>query len=741
MFDFLGTCFSLKTKSSAFLTESIANTYIRMCYFNFVKIYSHISNSEIVKINQKVVKKLNHEKHEQIELMESANKTFSNGFGLNFSSAGKSSKFGKSSSKNPNEGFQKGKPGKGPEINRHKHSFPILLSKMYLKVTLNIALNRNEAVKTIFYQFRVMEFFYKEIDLEFELSQIKERFLKIRKNVQERVSQANSPQKSKEEPQKEEETVKHTIGGNSFSIPKLNFDKGTGNEAQDSSSTSFNPPVVPKFTNLGSAIGEAKKEQSLVPNLSLDKNKEPGKSGLGFGGGLSLNLAGIKRGEDIVVNDCQENVGEENMESSSRQESPSGYQNPSQMSNDSGGQDSSSDTFDYSKPIPTLGGNPSSGINLDFSKLKDLSSNNISNNTPDQSNTQGFSLKIPPLGNTSNVPSNVPPLVPPLGQSQQTAPVIPPLGGNSQPPLVPPLGSNTGFSLSLGNIERGTKVEPPPVDYAAYSGSDSSSEIDIHDPRSLETPVKALPQQQPPIVPKITFGGPATNNYNPSEQTPDQENSVSRNSSSEDLDEIEIPEPANAHLMAPSQNNNITIPKLGVPKIIVHSESPQQPQPKTFKPQGFGELSSSEEEDQFPRPSYENSYKKVPEFGANETSGTGKLQGMKLNLGGLRPDNSTTDPSNKPQGLSLKLNLNSLSQASQGEKASEEANFINVAKFNPDRQHPKSDSDIGLACLHFSSLRPRRPKTPRKIFEHQQSKASAFDGQFFDKKVHERQLV
>lgn len=47
---------------------------------------------------------------------------------------------------------------------------------MYLKVLLSIAKNRNEEVPKIFYQFKVMEFLYKQLDLEFEITQIQRRF-------------------------------------------------------------------------------------------------------------------------------------------------------------------------------------------------------------------------------------------------------------------------------------------------------------------------------------------------------------------------------------------------------------------------------------------------------------------------------------------------------------------------------------------------------------------------------------
>ena len=167
IFDILALGFCIKSKYSEFLSEANVNHYIRMCYLNFVKIYSYISNAEITKINQKVMRKLNEEK-----LLNT------------------NTKYKKNTQTDDTD---------KQETAHKKNSFPIVLSKIYLKVVINIALYRNEAIKNIFYQFRVMEFFYKEIDLEFEISQIKERFIKVRNDFKENLSRGTSPKKMKEE--------------------------------------------------------------------------------------------------------------------------------------------------------------------------------------------------------------------------------------------------------------------------------------------------------------------------------------------------------------------------------------------------------------------------------------------------------------------------------------------------------------------------------------------------------------
>lgn len=153
IFELVSMAYSTKIRESEFHAEGLSSGFIRLCYLSFVKIYSYISNKEIIQINAKVIKKLGEDKHPE-----------HNAHGKEQSNAG-------------------------------KQSFPILLSKMYLKVVLAIAQNRNDHVKNVFFQFRVMEFLYKELDLEFEITQIRDRFMKVRQNVRDSVSRENSPKK------------------------------------------------------------------------------------------------------------------------------------------------------------------------------------------------------------------------------------------------------------------------------------------------------------------------------------------------------------------------------------------------------------------------------------------------------------------------------------------------------------------------------------------------------------------
>ena len=73
--------FAFSTRFSCFLNEDITPFYIRFSYINFVKLYSHSSNSELNEINKKIVEignkiraKANSEKdtlNENIDRLES----------------------------------------------------------------------------------------------------------------------------------------------------------------------------------------------------------------------------------------------------------------------------------------------------------------------------------------------------------------------------------------------------------------------------------------------------------------------------------------------------------------------------------------------------------------------------------------------------------------------------------------------------------------------------------------------
>ena len=237
VFDLLATGFGVKSKYSDFLGEAMVSVYVRLCYFSFVKIYSYISNSEIIQLNNKIVKKLNEEK-----------------------SKGKDDIF-----------------AGGDKLSKRKHSFPILLSKVHLRLVLSIALNRTELTKNIFYQFRIMEFFYKEIDLEFEVSQKKARFLEIRNNVKDNLSRGTSPKRDfmdDKSPSVQARQPEKTMGLVGLKLdlgklpPKQENNEGTHVSAGNSFALNFNKLVLKEkgvpLDTIKQQASESKRSQSGI---------------------------------------------------------------------------------------------------------------------------------------------------------------------------------------------------------------------------------------------------------------------------------------------------------------------------------------------------------------------------------------------------------------------------------------------------------------------------------------------
>lgn len=402
MFELLANALSVKFKHADFMGETMASYYIRLCYFNFVKIYSYISNSEIVKINQKVVKRLN----DRTLPRDSAHLVVDiDPFGVHGSSQ---------------KGFKKQVKIQQEVGGRKKHSFPILLSKLYLKVVLNVALNRNEAAKSIFYQFRIMEFFYKEIDLEFEINQIKERFHKVRNNAKERVSRAASPKKAFEERSEESDNDSNEIN--------IYRQSSKARKKDINSSPVKETGYVPKlnFNNLTSGdnplkISSKNTHESPMPSQSktsgldfVDRGALPGAAKFG---GLKLNINLPKLGQK--VKDPNEPV------------KPSVLAGPGKFN------------LDFSKLAPKV--NPGAGEEKKPMGQPMIPALSLGNSEPQ---VQKPTLGIPALGGAG-------------------------LGGK---PTLGGIGK-----LNLANIERGTPVEVPdlPASYIDDS-SDSSTSVQIN---------------------------------------------------------------------------------------------------------------------------------------------------------------------------------------------------------------------------------------------------------------------
>ena len=253
--DLLATAFSVKCEYSDFLGDPFVSHYLRTCYFGFVKIYSYISNEEIVKINQKVMSRLNedHDRNPNNRQPDDSDEEIGDQRGSlspDFFGRIKNQKEKERIAHDPNRHDKVFGPFSN-SISPDKHSkkkakkssssFPIQLSKIYLRVVLNMALNKNETIKNVFHQYRVMELLYKEVDLEFEASQIKERFLKVRDQAKKDKSRETSPVKNSSRPSdnrgsanigpsQNNSQVQSGFGIPKLAIPQLGLTSGDGGQ-------------------------------------------------------------------------------------------------------------------------------------------------------------------------------------------------------------------------------------------------------------------------------------------------------------------------------------------------------------------------------------------------------------------------------------------------------------------------------------------------------------------------------
>jgi len=172
IYQFICMIFSFDDGFSCFLGDDISSFYIRYSYINFVKLYSYSSNHELNEINLKlneIKTKMNISKEKETNLKKNLEDIMNKK-----NSAHENSK---------------------DKMNNQK-KFKNALMKLYVKCLFSLSNNRTEDIKRKFYQYRVVEFLTREIDLEYEvrrkifffykylfilkITQIRERFLRIR---------------------------------------------------------------------------------------------------------------------------------------------------------------------------------------------------------------------------------------------------------------------------------------------------------------------------------------------------------------------------------------------------------------------------------------------------------------------------------------------------------------------------------------------------------------------------------
>lgn len=153
IYHFICMIFSFDETFSCFLSDEIASFYIRNSYINFVKLYSYSSNHELNEINVKlneIKTKMSIDKEQEMNLKKNLEDIMN-----------------KKNSAHENL--------KDNLANQKK--LKNTLMKLYLKCLFELGNNRTEDIKRKFYQYRVVEFLTREIDLEYEVFMILLNFL------------------------------------------------------------------------------------------------------------------------------------------------------------------------------------------------------------------------------------------------------------------------------------------------------------------------------------------------------------------------------------------------------------------------------------------------------------------------------------------------------------------------------------------------------------------------------------
>ena len=145
IYQFICFIFSFNDGFSCFLTDDISSFYIRYSYINFVKLYSYSSNHELNEINIKlneIKTKMSTNKEHEINLKKNLEDIMNK--------------------KNSAHESHKDRTANQKKLKN-------TLMKLYLKCLFSLGNNRTEDIKRKFYQYRVVEFLTREIDLEYEV--------------------------------------------------------------------------------------------------------------------------------------------------------------------------------------------------------------------------------------------------------------------------------------------------------------------------------------------------------------------------------------------------------------------------------------------------------------------------------------------------------------------------------------------------------------------------------------------
>lgn len=176
VFQLLSLAFSFSSNYSCLLSEETASFYLKYSFTNFVKLYGHSTANELNEISSKI-KEINQRKgdhnlngdnlREMLRKEERAHV----GAGAHREAAG-------NAAENKIEGYYR--------------QIKINLMTSYVGVLFALSTVRTDDISQRISSYRIIEFFAREIDLEFSIHQTRERFIQINRETKEKQQQKSS---------------------------------------------------------------------------------------------------------------------------------------------------------------------------------------------------------------------------------------------------------------------------------------------------------------------------------------------------------------------------------------------------------------------------------------------------------------------------------------------------------------------------------------------------------------------
>ncbi|KAL4475130.1 hypothetical protein ABPG74_001826 [Tetrahymena malaccensis] len=344
--EFLGLAFGFCSNYSCLLNEDISSFYLKFSFTNFVKLYSHSNLNELNEISNKI---------RQIQQKSSSKQEIQDNINQILNKTSKESPYyhnnemkGTGGNQNSNIMPEEHQHSQLQNLQKYYHYFKIDLLKLYIKVLFTLSTTRTEEITRKFFQYRIVEFFTREIDLEFEITQIRDRFMKVRNEAkkqmqqqQQQQQQQNSQNYSQRSPARSNQSFNNQYNNNNnnqgsnsshnpnqktiqinskIQIKALNLESNNSNDQSQKQTSSEIQSITKSLNQLDYAQNSSEKQKlfnqkrqnvnkfSIGQNIDLGSRKTPGSSDLPSDGQKRISMNNQFQNQQNAANQVISNI-------------------------------------------------------------------------------------------------------------------------------------------------------------------------------------------------------------------------------------------------------------------------------------------------------------------------------------------------------------------------------------------------------------------------------------------------